>query len=775
MNQGTANILAIRDSPDIGTLSYALFLPTSLSIHCDTLSVRGDQVNPSIHALCAENNISTLLMNAIGMENYCTHLPPHISPIPIQYASLSTSKDANDVILALRSTEYGDREILVGDDNTRLALSALLLHCQATHLIHPTDRQDGYLWIQSITIGTPLTLQIDDHTYAALQIFRSEMHPSAHGLGKAKEGVSLFALLSSFTNTTRGKSTLKNWMKHPLTNMHTILQRQDTISWLLSSEGLDSLAFLSDHLKSIRDVHGIVQRIRAINATASDWVHLAHSLQGILAIHMHIQHKHPLPPFLQAFRYTFSSQAIEECQRISSLIHNLIDFKGYKEKRRMCIKLGADETIDSLRAKEDALEDKLTAICREEYARWEARVGPLHQIHVVYYPQLGYHVVISREEHNRLLEEVGAERLEAWGMDVRFSIGTELFVKSPRMVELDESPEFGDVWGDLVDAEQAYARAIEAKVVYMAPLLASISTQLGTMDVFCAMATCAKTYHWNKPTMHESGESPLLLSNIFHPLGVLTCEGDVIRNSLQFKAEKVAILSGSNGSGKSFLLKTVALTIYLAHLGSFTPSDMGTHIPLFDHILARMYTNDDVWAPTSTLASDIDQVVHTLHHATSSSLVLLDEYGRGTQTHIGGALLATALLSFTEGNHQPYVLATTHLAPILKESDVLLQAPIQWLAMKHVELPSSPCYPSFTYKCERGVTMKSHGITVAAKAGLPDRVIQRARDIYEALEDSLPIPEPRMETTIIPKKYQQLLDHFYAWDGESIPSFINSS
>ncbi len=201
-----------------------------------------------------------------------------------------------------------------------------------------------------------------------------------------------------------------------------------------------------------------------------------------------------------------------------------------------------------------------------------------------------------------------------------------------------------------------------------------------------------------------------------------------VSNNLKMREEQtVSIITGPNMGGKSTYMRQNALLVIMAQIGSFVPA-RSADLPIFDQIFTRIGASDDILSGKSTFMVEMMEANHALQNATAHSLILFDEIGRGTSTYDGMAL-AQSMIEYIDEYIHAKTLFSTHyheLTEMAENSDSIQNL--------HVEVHEEKEEVTFLYRMLEGKADKSYGINVARLAKLPELVLQRARQLLEALE-----------------------------------------
>jgi len=252
---------------------------------------------------------------------------------------------------------------------------------------------------------------------------------------------------------------------------------------------------------------------------------------------------------------------------------------------------------------------------------------------------------------------------------------------------------------------------------------------LATLDVLAALAETAAVSNYTKPHMHEGDE--FLVADARHPVVERFAAGAFVPNDIDLDGttRQLVILTGPNMGGKSTYLRQTALLPLLAQIGSFVPAK-DAKLPIVDRIFARVGASDNIARGQSTFMVEMQETANILQTATSRSLVVLDEIGRGTSTFDGLSIAwAVAEHLATNPRARPKTLFATHYHELTDLADSLPS-----VVNAHVAAREWKDDIIFLRKILPGRSDRSYGIQVARLAGLPPGVIARAREILGGLE-----------------------------------------
>ena len=256
--------------------------------------------------------------------------------------------------------------------------------------------------------------------------------------------------------------------------------------------------------------------------------------------------------------------------------------------------------------------------------------------------------------------------------------------------------------------------------------LQKIALALAQIDAICALSETSSKYGYVRPEFTddaleiEGGKHPILDQRMKDPR--------YVSNSLSMdKDHSILLITGPNMGGKSTYMRQTAIIVIMAQMGCYVPAKR-CQMPVFDQIFTRIGASDDILSGQSTFMVEMTEANRALQEATDRSLILFDEIGRGTSTYDGMAL-AQAMIEYIASCIHAKTLFSTHYHELTTLADS-----IGCVRNVHVVVHEDNEKVTFLYKVKDGSADRSYGVNVARLAGLPDAVINRARDIQKQLE-----------------------------------------
>jgi DNA mismatch repair protein MutS len=502
------------------------------------------------------------------------------------------------------------------------------------------------------------------------------------------------------TVTPMGKRLMHQWVSQPLLNVQKIQHRQNGVQHFFDN-GMKR-AEIRNVLKPLADLERLVNRVMADQAQPRDLVALRDTLEQLPTIIEVAGKDSSLPELMSANEELSLLQTAIDEDPPATLQNTGIIRSGYSQE--------LDSVVDSSKHARDWIAN-LEAVERDKTGLKTLKVG--------YNKVFGYYIEISRGAADKAPEHY---------------IRKQTLVNAERFI----TPEMKEYETLVLNAEDRI-REIELRVFkeVCAELSKSAFKMLETaralaeLDVLSTLGEVAALGDYSRPEVHEGSE--LEIHEGRHPVVEQLLNNDrYVPNDVIFeKGEIVRVITGPNMSGKSTYLRQTALIALMAQIGSFVPAD-SAKIGLVDRIFTRIGAQDEIHAGQSTFMVEMVEAANILHHATSHSLLILDEIGRGTSTY-DGLSIAWGIIEFIH-NH-PHLRAKTLFATHYHELTQLADL-LPGIRNYNVAVSEADNKIVFLHKIVAGGADKSYGIHVAQLAGLPAPVIQRANEIMAELEKS---------------------------------------
>ncbi|HZK52712.1 MAG TPA: DNA mismatch repair protein MutS [Desulfosporosinus sp.] len=521
-----------------------------------------------------------------------------------------------------------------------------------------------------------------------------------------KKGTLLSIL--DLTQTAFGGRLLKNWIEKPLLRQEAIDQRLQVIEELTSDAFLRRDLFKL--LSGVYDLERLMGKVSYGTANAKDLLALAQTLA-----------------LLPEIRTLLTTSSAESLKSKASLLNGL-DLFVHKLQNALdpnppislrdgnIIKTGYSQEVDELRSISTGGK---AWVAQLETAERE-RTG-IRSLKIGYNKVFGYYIEITHA--NAHLSPPDYQRKQTLSNAERF-ITPELKEYEQKIVGAEEK---------LKDLEYQLLLILREEVRTHAKIILHIAQILAEIDVFVSLAEVAVRNHYVRPEIKDDGQ--ILITEGRHPVIEQMLEPGVFvpNDTLMSQSLQLALITGPNMAGKSTYMRQVALIVLMAHIGSFVPAKKAS-ITLVDRIFTRVGASDDLAAGQSTFMVEMKEVAHILKYATSNSLIILDEIGRGTAT-FDGLSIAWAVTEYLveHPKFNPITLFATHYHELTH-----LQDNFPKLLNLHVGVKERGEDIVFLHKILPGKADHSYGIQVARLAGLPQDLLKRARTLLLELESTQP-------------------------------------
>lgn len=516
-----------------------------------------------------------------------------------------------------------------------------------------------------------------------------------------KQG-SLFWVLDK-TTTAMGGRLLKQWLSRPLLSLDRIKQRQQMVQALL--DDYFTRENIVDSLKGVYDLERLSGRVAFGNVNPRELLQLAKSLEATKPIIQALAESGN--PDLEKY-----GQGIDPQSELAESITNcLVDQPPISAKDGGIIRAGVSEDLDKYREAMNGGKKWLAQMEMEE----RHRTG-IDNLKIGYNRVFGYFIQVSKgnvakvpqDRYTRKQTLTNAERY----------ITPELKEHENLILEAESRS---------TDLEYELFSQLREAVKAHIPALQELGRQLAALDVFVAFAQDAEEKNYCRPSFSSKNE--IAVKNGRHPVveAVLPA-GSYIPNDLVMDEDtSIYLITGPNMSGKSTYMRQLALIAIMAQIGSFVPAD-SAKLPVFDQVFTRIGAADDLYSGKSTFMVEMSEANEALQHASSRSLVLFDEIGRGTATYDGMAL-AGAIIKYLHDKVGAKTLFATHYHELTELDEILPH-----LKNIHVGATEENGQLIFLHKILPGPADQSYGIHVAKLAGLPRAVLREASSMLKRLE-----------------------------------------
>jgi DNA mismatch repair protein MutS len=518
-----------------------------------------------------------------------------------------------------------------------------------------------------------------------------------------RDGTSDYSLLEcvNFSKTAMGFRLLRNWILFPLTNLKQIEDRQNRITTFYKDRTL--LEKVRADLSNILDVERLTGRIAMDKAHPKDIQALRFSLEKWISV----------KNYLEEFDFSFISS--DYSKKIIDLVKNsILEDPSTSLTEGGIIKEGWSEELDHWRN----IHNNFNKVLMEYEAEEREKTG-INNLKIKYTNASGYFIEVSKGKLSNVPPHFIMRRVlvngDRYTTERLQSLEMELNESSTKILELER-----DLFIEVRTSIQQY-------ISY----LLQIADEISNTDVISCFAFAAIKHNWVCPTLENStifeiknGRHPVVENHLptgeFVPNDSYVCSDD--ENLPSFN-----LITGPNMAGKSTYMRQLGIITIMAQIGCFVPAKKAT-LPIFDKIFTRIGASDDLVSGESTFMVEMTEAANAIKNATSNSLILFDELGRGTAT-FDGMSLAQAILEYINNKIACKTLFSTHYHELTD-----LENTLDKLKNKHVSAEEKDGKITFLHKVKDGSVDKSYGINVARLANLPKEVTDRAEEILKIYE-----------------------------------------
>lgn len=561
---------------------------------------------------------------------------------------------------------------------------------------------------------------------------------------KSKKGSLLWIL--DKTKTAMGARLLRQWIEQPLIDCAEIVKRQDSVEVLKNS--VLEREELKEMLNSVYDIERLMSRVIYGTANARDLVALKSSFQYL----PHIKN------LIKNFKSQYTNELyceLDELEDIYNLIEESINPEPpFSVREGNLIRDGYNEDVDKLRFAKNKGANWLMELEAEE-----KEATGIKNLKVRFNKVFGYYIEVTNSYLNMVPDTYIRKQTLA---------NCERYI-TPKLKEIEETILGADE--KIVGLEYDMFCNIRDHVASKVERIQKSAQILATIDVLQSLGEVADKENYIKPTILNNGV--INIKNGRHPVVEKIMKKEFIPNDSYLDKEdnRLAIITGPNMAGKSTYMRQVALLVLMSQIGSFIPAD-SAEIGIVDRIFTRVGASDDLATGQSTFMVEMIEVANILNNASSNSLLILDEIGRGTST-FDGLSIAWAVLEHIADKIGARTLFATHYHELTE-----LEDKINGVKNYCISVQERGEDVIFLRKIIRGGADHSYGVHVAKLAGVPKTVVERSNEIlrvlseYDVTKGKIEVQgDVRYTQSVVPKEaiiINELNDEFKKMDIDSI-------
>lgn len=544
--------------------------------------------------------------------------------------------------------------------------------------------------------------RIEEDAFVRLDKFTVRNLELLHSLGE--EGRSLLDVIDR-TVSPMGARMLRRWVSFPLKDPAKINARLDAIEYFFRNP--DVRDAIVENLGSIGDLERLISKVATLRITPREVVQMRHALGAIEPVKLMLEQAEC--PTLRTL-----GEQLNPCAAIRSRIEKeIVDDAPNQLNRGNVVRQGVNAELDELREMAYQGKDYLMRVQRRE-----SEATGITSLKIGYNNVYGYYIEVTNTHRDKVPSDwirkqtlVNAERY----ITQELKEYEEKILNAQERIEILETA----IYNALVASLSDYVTAIQAD-----------SHLVATLDCLQGLTRVALENRYNRPVVDDSlvidireGRHPVIEKEL--PIGTPYITNSVV---LDPEATQVMMITGPNMSGKSALLRSTALNVLLAQIGSFVAAE-SAHIGVVDKIFTRVGASDNISLGESTFMVEMNEAASILNNMSARSLILFDELGRGTSTY-DGISIAWAIVEYINRSPlRPKTLFATHYHELNE-----MEATYPGVVNYNVSVKEIDGKVVFLRKLQRGGSEHSFGIHVAKLAGMPRDIVKRAASVLRQLE-----------------------------------------
>ena len=503
-------------------------------------------------------------------------------------------------------------------------------------------------------------------------------------------------------DTVMGSRMIHDWLERPLIDRDKINRRLDLVDGFYEDSILSRN--VSNLLDSVYDLERLLAKISYKRANARDLISLKNSIKEMPKL------KHVLADSTNNLIKNLGLN-LPDVEDIYELINkSIVDEPPINITEGGIIKSQYDKDLDNLKEMADTAEDKLI-----EYESKQRELTGIKNLKVIFNKNNGYSIEVTKSNIDKIdqsyIRKQTLKNQERYTTEELENISS-LILNGKEKINLLEYELFNKIVENILNSTLR---------------LQSLSKMIANIDSLNSFAKIAHKYSYCKPNITESNEISIIEGR--HPVIEINLdENEFIANDTNIGQDDnlIQIITGPNMAGKSTYMRQMALIIIMAQIGSFVPAK-SSEIGICDKIFTRIGASDNISKGESTFMLEMNEVSNIIKNSTEKSFVILDEVGRGTSSD-DGLSIAMALVEYLSKHKKVKTVFATHFHEL-----TVLESELKNVRNLKIEILEENNNLIFLRKISRGKSDRSYGIEVAKLSGLPDEILENAKNIMEKL------------------------------------------
>uniref|UniRef100_A0A146KK08 DNA mismatch repair protein MSH2 n=2 Tax=Lygus hesperus TaxID=30085 RepID=A0A146KK08_LYGHE len=519
--------------------------------------------------------------------------------------------------------------------------------------------------------------------------------------------------------TAQGHRLLHQWVKQPLKDILVVNERHDIVE-LLCNDTVLRQSLYEESLRRVPDLHVLSKKLERKKSNLQDCYRIYQAMEKLPTLIKALEECNdgePHPSLRDSISEPLKDN-LKDMEKYQEMVGSTLDL-GLVDKGEYLVKAEFDDDLQKLREKMDELEE---AFERElNRAARDLSLEPKKTLKLESNSQLGYFFRVTLKEEKTIRNNKNYPQIDTNKAGVRF--------RSTKLLDMNE--DYLATMEQYSEHQQSIVNEVISIAAGYSGTLQHISYIIARLDVLCSFAVVAScsSKPYVRPKMLPQGSGVMKVTEARHPCVELVDNVSFIPNDIEFTKDSLfQVITGPNMGGKSTFIRSIGDIALMAHIGSFVPCSEA-EIPILDAILARVGASDSLLKGMSTFMVEMVETAGILKMATSDSLVIIDELGRGTSTYEGCGI-AWAIAEYLATEAKSFSLFATHFHELTRLADEID-------SVKNLHVTAATLEDTFTllYKVKPGACDQSFGIHVAKMARFPETVIEEAKRKLEELED----------------------------------------